>query len=432
VVDGTGGLVLSQNQPATGQEINLAFLMNVLWRRRLIVLGLPTLGLAVGILYGVFAERRWEATVNIRPGITSFDQEGVPNRQWRMRDVTRWYDKKMYEHELRQRLEVPDGVRVKIEAEFIAPSLHDYFGGEVIILSTLASSPELAVAILDSSLAVFNSSSEADSLGSQIRLSRDHLRLQIRRQESMLERLEGEDLTLDLQIESARAESLLIVAEQQQLLLDLDKLAKKEHFLERRLNTLRDEEPRLTADLTQLDHTLRRLNTTAGDQQSPVEIPSWVRRDAVLDGSTVIESLTRAKLQVQQALALNRALQDSLLHATEVNLLDKAKLEIYRETSIRAKLREAMRQIGELVLNRRIDLPARRRVILTDIDEYQTRLRALAPLQRVGSTVVSQKPVRPRPLRAVLILVLGGGLGGLCLGFIWEYVHSQRRAIFHS
>jgi len=46
--------------------------------------------------------------------------------------------------------------------------------------------------------------------------------------------------------------------------------------------------------------------------------------------------------------------------------------------------------------------------------------------------VVSDRPVRPRPLRAILILVLAGGAGGVCLAFIWDYVSAHRREIFRS
>ena len=37
------------------QVFDLASILNILWRRRLIVLGLPALGLIVGLAYGVFA-----------------------------------------------------------------------------------------------------------------------------------------------------------------------------------------------------------------------------------------------------------------------------------------------------------------------------------------------------------------------------------------
>ena len=113
---------------ATDQEFNLALVLNILWRRRLIVLGLPALGLLLGILYGIFGTRRWEATLTIRPGITAFDPSGGPHRQWQLKDITRWYEKQMFRRELVDRLDLGEGARPVIRAEFIAQGLQNLQG----------------------------------------------------------------------------------------------------------------------------------------------------------------------------------------------------------------------------------------------------------------------------------------------------------------
>lgn len=423
---------MNQEQPATGQEINLATLLNILWRRRLLVLGLPLLGLVIGLLYGALGTRRWEATVTIRPGITAFSPDGAPHRQWQLKDISRWYEKRLYQRDLVERLGLPPRTQLTIQAEFIAQGLQNLQGGEVITLWTTATSPELAAAILDTSLTLFSEFAEADTISSQLKLTRDGLLLQIRNQEVQLRALEGEETRLSFMLESARADSLLVVAEDQRLALDLDRLQRQHEYFQQRLVALRDDEPRLVADLTQLEHTVRRLTAEAADRDGPADLPSWVRRDAVLDSGTVLESLTRTKLQLQQALALNRARQDSVAYAAEVNRVDQAKLAIHRETSIRARISEASRKIGELVIERDIELPARRLDIHNLIDERRVKLGTIAPLQRVGTTVVSDRPVRPRTARAVIILVLLGGAAGVCLGFAWDYVHKHRRDIFRS
>ncbi|MDY0110124.1 MAG: Wzz/FepE/Etk N-terminal domain-containing protein [Candidatus Krumholzibacteria bacterium] len=424
---------MNQGNTAADQDIDLASLLNILWRRRLFVLGLPALGLLVGVLYGLFGTRRWEATVTIRPGITAFSPEGAPHRQWRLKDITRFYEKRLYRPELARRLGLPLASRIVIQSEYVAQSLQDMAGGDVITLWTTATSPDLAAALLDTSLTLFAEFAEADTVSSQIKLTRDGLLLQVRLQEVHLAALAQEEQRLNLQIASARAESLIVVADSERLRLDLDRLAQEQRHLEQRLLVLREEEPRLAADLTQLDLALRRLTAAAAtEREVAADIPSWVRRDAVLDSGSVLESLTRAKLLVQQALGHNRARQDSLAFAAEVIRLDHAKLEIHRETSIRVKVRDADRKIGELILSRDTELPAKRREIDNTIDAARVKLSTIAPLQRVGTTVVSDRPVRPRPLRAILILVLAGGAGGVCLAFIWDYVSAHRREIFRS
>ena len=86
----------------------------------------------------------------------------------------------------------------------------------------------------------------------------------------------------------------------------------------------------------------------------------------------------------------------------------------------------------DLRLQRRLDIPSQRRALYFEIAASHSKLSLLSPLQRVGSTVVSDQPVRPRPLRAILILVFLGTLGGLVLAFGWDYVSANRRVIFRS
>lgn len=423
---------MNQETSATDQQFDLASILNVLWRRRLIVLGLPALGLLVGILYGILGTRRWEATLTIRPGITAFDPSGGPQRQWQLKDITRWYQMMLYRHDLVDRLGLDARARPVIRAEFIAQGLQNLQGGDVITLWTTATSAELAAAVLDTSLVLFNEYAEADTVSSQLKLTRDGLLLQISGLETQLLAMDKQEATIKLRLEQARAESLMVVAESQDLALELDKLDGKIAFCEGRVLDLQEEEPLLLQDFTQLDHTLRRVTAEATAETGESDVPSWARRDAVLDSGDVIEGLTLAKLELQHALARNRSLHDSLGYTAKMARLDRAKLEIEREVAIRAKIRDVEGKIGDLLLERDYDVPAQRRELHNQIAERTVKLDIIAPLQRVGETVVSDDPVRPRPLRAMVILVFLGIAGGLVLAFTWDYVATHRREIFRS
>ncbi len=420
------------HQTTDGPDISLATILNILWRRRFIVLGLPALGLVAGLLYGFLGTKRWSATVTIRPGITAFDPAGGPHRQWQLKDISRWYDMMMYRRGVIERLGLPRGSRPVIKAEYVAQGLQNLQGGEVITLWTTATSPELAAAILDTSLVVFADYAESDSVSSQVKLTRDGLRLQVDNLRSRLTAVDKRAASLDLKLDQARAESLLVVAQDQGFALDLDRQQAMLGFFERRLVDLRDEEPGLIQDLTQLEHTLRRVAAEGTAALDPEDLPARIRRNAVLDGGDVLESLSRAKLDVQRALAENRASQDSLVYKSEMVRLDSARLEIERETTIRAKLREAGRKIGDIILEREYDLPQDRQGIRNEIAERQVKLDIIAPLQRVGETEVSDRPVRPRTLRAMAILVFLGLVGGVALAFTWDYVVTNRDQIFRS
>lgn len=413
--------------PAT---ISLVTILNVLWRWRLIVLGLPALGLIVGLLYGAFGTRRWSATLTIRPGITAFDPTGGPHRQWQLKDITRWYDMMLYQQDLVEHLGLPAGARPVITAEFVAQGLQNLQGGDVITLWTTATSPELAAAILDTSVVLFSDYAEADSVSSQLKLTRDGLLLQIDGLQNQRLAIDKREAEIGLLLEQARAESLLVVAEDQTFGLELDRQKALTQYYESRLADLRESEPRLREDLAQIDEVLRSVGRDDDRSIAADELPNWVKRDAVLDRGDVLESLTFAKLELEKELNRNQSTQDTTALGIERSRLRTSQLEIERETRIRARIREAASAIGSLELERDFDLPSRRQTIEHQISERRVKLDIISPVQRVGRTVVSDKPVRPRTLRATLILAFLGAVGGLVLAFVLDYVLTNREQIF--
>ncbi len=412
------------------QVLDLASILNILWRRRMIVLALPLLGLLTGALYGIFGTRRWEAYATIRPGITAFDPSGGPVRQWQLKDIQRWYEQELYRKGLIEKLHLDRDARPVIRAEFIAQGLTNLSGGEVITLWTTATSPELAAAILDTSLALFNAYAEADSVSSQLKLTRDGLTIRTRELENQLLGVEKKEAGLELRLEAARAESTMIEGKIRELGVDLKTLQRREAYCRGRVEDLASRRPALEADLSTLDRAIARV--AAGAVLDTTTIPGWVRRDAVLDGGDILEGLTGAKLKVSQALAANQALSDSLLYEADTAALKADKLKIQQDASIQAQLRDVERKLGDLRLERRLDIPAQRRDLELQAAAVQSKLSLLSPLQRVGQTMVSDKPVRPRTLRAILILVTLGLIGGTVLAFVWDYLSVNRERVFRS
>ena len=414
-------------------EFNLASLLNILWRRRLIVLGLPILGLVAGLLYGTFGTKRWSATANVRPGITSFTPNGGPIRQWQLKDITTWYDKMLYRQELNRRLGLPAKSKTVIRTEFIATGLTNLAGGEVVTLWTTATSPETAAAILDTSIALFKAYAESDTLSNQIELTRDGLELQIEILKTRLVSVDKSAASLELQLGAARAESLVVAVMDQELGIELDKLTRRREFYQRRLEVLGHARQDLQQDLTELDEVLASVSSQSRRADvAPQDVPAWARRDAVLDGGDVYDGLVDLRLRILQELEGNAAQQDSFAYKMEVAALDYRQREITREATVQAKLREIEQKIGDLTLERDYELPIKRQEINNDISSRRVQLGMLTSLQRVGGTIVSDRPVRPRRLRATAILVFLGLVGGLVLGFSWDYVAAHRREIFRS
>lgn len=423
---------MAAEQSSNTVEFNLATILNVLWRRRMIVLGLPALGLIVGLLYGAFGTKRWSATATVRPGITSYSPQGQPFRQWQLKDITTWYDKELYRQELNERLGLPENFRAVIRTEFIATGLTNLAGGEVVTLWTTAKDPKLASAIIDTSITLFQEYAEADTLASQIKLTRDGLNLQVHVLETRFLSVDKQEVTLNLQLEAARADSLVVAVLDQELGIDLKKISREQELYSQRLKNLGGNHPTLVAELAQINTI---LSSVADNQEvvvAPSEIPSWTRRDAVLDGGDVISELADVRMRLQQRINRNSALQDSFSYELDRAVLEHQKRTLKRESTVTAKLREIEQKIGQLELERDYELPVKRREVRTDINSRLVQIGSLATLQRVGKTITSNKPVRPRGKRATMILVFLGMFGGLVLGFSFDYLRANRQEIFRS
>ena len=414
------------------QEFNLATILNIIWRRRLIVLGLPALGLVVGLLYGAFGTKRWSATATVRPGITSYTPEGFPVRQWQLKDITTWYDRMLYAQDLNHRLGLPSSFRTVIKAEFIATGLTNLAGGEVVTLWTTGTSPELARALIDTSIVLFREYAESDTLSNQIELTRDGLELQIEVLESRFVSVDRQEVSLDLQLEQARADSLVVSVMDAELGIDLDKLQKRIDFHSGRIAELESVRPRLEQDLAQLDDFMSLVVAGERKRIDPSEVPAWARREAVLDEGDVLDGLGDLRLRLQDRLGRNAAVRDSFAYELEIARLDFQKKEISRASTVAARLREIEKRIGNLMLEKDYALPVKRREVRTDINSRRVQLQSLTSLQQVGRTMVSDNPVRPRGRRATMILVFLGLVGGLVLGFSVDYVLANRREIFRS
>ena len=392
------------------QGFDLASILNILWRRRLIALGLPLLGLLVGMAYGVFGTRRWEALATIRPGITAYDPSGGPSRQWQLKDVSRWYEKRLYRKELNQRLGLrPESYNV-IQAEFIATGLTNLSGGEVITLWTTATSPELAAALIDTSLVLFHEYAEADSVSSQIQLTRVGLQLKIGELKNRLLAVDRQEAGIGLELEAARAESLQVVEKSRVMIVDLERFAREVEYCKRRVEELGVERRGLEAELAWLGEA-GGASATNGEK---------------------LGFVAAARLQAHRALSRNRAQSDSLSHAADLAVLEAESVKIDRPAAIAAEMRTVEKKIGNLHLERDLDVLAKRNELEFEIAARRSKLSLLSPLQRVGGPMVSDNPVRPRPARASAILVFLGTLGGLTLAFVWDYVSTNRRRIFRS
>lgn len=413
-----------------GQLISLVAILNIIWRRRLLVFLPPLLGLVVGVLYGIFGTRRWSATASVRPGITSYTPEGFPIRQWQLKDITTWYDKQLYGEELNRRLGLPEEYNAVIQTEFIAAGLTNLAGGEVVTLWTTGTAPELAKAIIDTSIALFREYAEGNSYTSAIQLTREGLLLQIQTLEKHYASVDKKELKLDLELNLARADSMQASILDDEIAIDLEKMKKRMVYYQNRIEDLDRRKPDIERDLDQLNEVMATVVDNKDSPIDPESVPGWARRDAVLDGGDVLDGLGELRLRIRRKLERHATVRDSFAWELDNVQLEIDKQSLKRTSQVLTRRREIERTLGELLVTKRFVLPVERQEVRTDINSRQVQLRSLTSLQQVGKTIVSDKPVRPRGPRAIIILVFLGMIGGLILGFSWDFLSGHRRQIF--
>ena len=159
--------------------LSVGGVLNILYRRRLLIVGATALGLAAGIAYGVVVKPLYRATAQVRPGIVAYNAEGGPIRETALEDLVGWFDKKLYWRDLqKQEGFTTTKVAPIIVAEFV-PTLNFVAGGDVVTLTNLARSPDRARETLVRSIDSYNNQASLDSLGSSLYLTRRGARLRM-------------------------------------------------------------------------------------------------------------------------------------------------------------------------------------------------------------------------------------------------------------
>ncbi len=86
-------------------------------------------------------------------------------------------------------------------------------------------------------------------------------------------------------------------------------------------------------------------------------------------------------------------------------------------------------KIGDLRIQLEKELPHERSMLDTDLQGERVKLDIIAPLEQVGQITISDKPVRPRKLRAMTILTILAFFGSLALVLVREYFLVNREEI---
>lgn len=416
--------------PEPGPEISLASLLNVLWRRRLIVIGLPLLGLIAGIVYGNVVTPLYEARAIVRPGITEFGTRGGGYREWKLKDLSRWYGSRLYRTGVADELGVELWEVPRINADFVMRGLQTTEGGNVLTLTVLDPDPGRARHILDASIDAFGAYVLADSTSNSLVLSERGLMIQIEDKKREMRLVEDEAAAIHLDLQIAIRDSLSLDEHEANAERLIDKIVARTERIEADLATYELRAGRLEAQIADIDVAVERAQVQLLDGAESESLDPSIKASAQMTETEAYRGLLSSQISLNDRLQGVTTAQDSLRLNLAEQQLEIRHLSINQRLDFEMKRRAAGRSIADLRLQLRSGIELQKNQIVLQIAEREAQIAALSPIERVGPITSSPRPVRPRKSRAVSILTFAGLLGGLGLAFVWDYVWDHRREIF--
>ena len=410
-------------------------LLNILYRGRRVIAVLTACGLAAGIAYGIIVKPLYRATAQVRPGVVSYNPDGYPNREWALEDVVNWFDGYLYWRDLKERPEF-DGKNSPpvIDATFI-PSLNFVAGGNVITLTNLARSPELAVLTLNESIQAFNRQARADSMGSSLYLTLRRGQSNMRKLARDIEQIEAKAERVNLGIGEQERQLTMIDLREQELELEMqareaDIVWMKEAVISSRQNVadartrMEDAEAMLKVALGGELTSERTAPATGGDPLTEVLKQTATREQAGRVGELLLTVNDLGAFIAQQSV---RA--DSLASQVKANELEIGRLRLVKQIEIAKQRADVAQQIRDLNIALERDLPHEREVLASQLETERIQIDLISPLEQVGTVSVTDKPVRPRKARAAAILTILAFFGSVFLVLVGEYLRNNRDAI---
>ncbi len=416
----------------------LPSLLNILFRGRWIIMVCTALGLIAGIGYGIVVKPLYRSSVQIRPGIVAFTENGGPLRGGIREDIVNFFQSSLYWQDMREEPQYADMKTPPIIlAQFVPSAIQFMAGGEVITLTNLSTDPETAVSILECAIHSFNSQGFADSLSSDLHLTQKGIEVRMQRIGQDIQMVESKESKVALEIEQVQSELKLIDYERRKMDLDLKTLAEENARLARTVQITLEEvaltRERLAAAETMLAVALRaEQDTTAGSDQARATDDPVVE---VLKQTASREQAGRVgelliTVNIMSASIFEGVIKaDSLQGRIMDNEREMARLKLVVDLVLSKNESDINQKLGDLEIRLNKDLPHERAMLNNNLRGEQIRLNTISPLEQVGRVTVSAKPVRPRKSRAITILTMLAFFGSLVLVLVWEYFQVNRQEI---
>jgi len=419
----------------------LPSLLNILFRGRWIIMVCTALGLIAGIGYGIVVKPLYRSSVQIRPGIVAFTDNGGPLRGGIREDIVNFFQSSLYWQDMRKEPKFADMKAAPvILAQFVPSAIQFMAGGEVITLTNLSTDPEQAVSILECAIHIFNNQGFADSLSSDLHLTQKGIEVRMQGIVQEIGMVESRESKVALEINQVQSELKLIDYERRKMELDLKALAEDNARLARTAEITLEEVDLARKRLVEAEKMLAvalqaEQDTTSGSGQ-PRDTDDPVIE--VLKQTASREQAGRVGDLLITVNALSSAIYEGVIKADSLqgrimdNEQEMARLKLVGELVLAKNESDIQQQLGDLEISLTKDLPHERARMQNSLRGEQIRLNTISPLEQVGRVTVTEKPVRPRKSRAVTILTMLAFFGSLGLVLVWEYFQVNRQEITRS
>jgi hypothetical protein len=413
-------------------------LLNILFRGRRTILVVTAIGLAAGIGYGIVVKPLYRASAQIRPGIVAFTEKGAPLRGWAREDLVDFFESGLYWQDMKgdERFASYKSAPA-IRAKYVPSAIQFMAGGDVITLTNLDRDPERSVATLRSAMESFNAQGFADTLSSDLYFTRRGIDVGMRAINHDIDLVEAMEARVSLEIERANNELIVVKYDRKKLELDRKNLTEENAWRARAVTSALTETEsakiRLASAEEMLAHALETEKSVpaSGEGGAGSDDPMMVvlKLTASREQAGRVGALLMTVNDLSKAIFEGGVKADSLQARITANEHEILRLQLVGELLLAKNESDINRKILDLKIKRDKELPHNRAMLQTNLEGQRVKLEIISPLEQVGRIVVSDRPVRPRKLRAVAILTILAFCGSLALVFVIEYLRVNREEI---
>jgi Chain length determinant protein len=424
----------NQGGAPEGLGLSLPRIINILFRGRRTIVYLTLVGVLAGVGYGIFTKPLYRATGQVRPGIVSYTDQGAPLREWALKDIVRWFRTGLYWDDMR--VVAPfDDLKVPpiILAEFISGPQFTR-GGDVITLTNLSTDPLVAMDVLKIAIASFNAQASRDSSSSSLQLTLGGSRVRMEKIQHQIDRSVADVQHVDLEIKQLEADILVVEASARGLDEKLKRLryGRKWRETAAAMSLAEAEAARLrlaeAEKLLQTMMTIEPADAQGGvgddDPVSLLLLDTVKRNESALAGE-LLRTVNELSAYIYHSTVRADTLKDTVADID----MQIGTLVLQRDIELVQKKQALLLAIMDLEIKKTVELPNEVEQLKTDLLAEQVQVDMLSPIEQVGRVTVTQKPVRPRKLRALAILTFLAFMGSIFVVFFLEYYRRNKEAI---